>query len=61
MSTLTEKREKDAKERRDSMRRTLQTVADALRNAEGYERLLAIPDDEWEQAMMRDQGEERAA
>lgn len=61
MSTLTEKREEDARQRREFRKRSLRAIADALHDEEGFERILAIPDEEWEKAMMQDQGEESAA
>ena len=59
--TLTEERKRDAKQREKSAKETLRAVAEAMRNEDGFERLLAIPDDQWEEAVMRSQDEENAA
>jgi len=53
--TLTEERAEDEKERDKSMRRTVRAVAESLRNEDGIERLLAIPDDQWEEAVLQSQ------
>lgn len=58
--TLAEERKRDEKQRKKSRRRTLQAVADAVRNKDGIERLRAISDEAWEEAMMQSQEGEGA-
>jgi len=59
--TLEELNKLDGKRRKKMMRQTVKDIMAMLANARGFERLLAITDEEWQEAIDEDEGVEGGA
>lgn len=59
--TLEELNKLDDKQRKKMMRQTVKEVTAILTNEQGFRRLLAITDEEWEEAVAEDAGGEGGA
>lgn len=59
--TLEELNKRDDKRRKEMMRQTIKEITAILSIEEGLRRLLAITDEEWEEAMAKDAGGEGGA